>query len=272
MASFNIEEFIKYPSTYQATEDIIAQIRCQNGIQTYTEKNIEYLFNEEKQTAVMLKSIARKTTKLGEGKNKKCEVKPDIGHRITTVSNGISAIRRFFKMFPTYHLVVSSGCLEHECCVFFRKEGGKFKSIYFNPNFSDVQDGVESSTMVTKIFKTLGRALVEKKSFFAMCGNVDGNCSAHTWEKIYKHVCDGASPFNDDSLDLQEYSHNMTTQTYNRYKTKSIQRKRGKETLHHLKMWKQLDSKMIDVDGRDAFRIMGKISQMISDLKIQTTK
>lgn len=230
MAEFDHSIYKKFDSSYLATETVINQIRNHPDIHSFMDDYDEYLINEAKKSAVVLKYVVRKTTKAFLTKSyKQTKIEYDIAKRCTTVSNGIRLIRKFFNIYPNFDIVVPCGSLSHECCVFFRKDAaGKFRAIYFNPNFSTIQNGVESSKIVKELFVMMRGALVEKRSFYSPCGNVDGECSALTWKKVHDLVCDGSTPFMDHSLHLEDYSHNTTLASYNRYKSQQKQKNAGK--------------------------------------------
>lgn len=270
MTSIVLAKFQNCASTYQATEAVIDDIRGRNNIKSYTFKNIEYLFNEETKTALVLKCIARTTTKAFCKKSyKKTKIVFDIGKRCTTVSNGVAAIRHFFSIFAGYDLVIACGSLDHECCVFFRQDDkGKLEAIYFNPNYSVEQDGVESSRVVKALFISLKKKLIKKQSFYAGCGNTGGLCSAFTWERIHQHVCDGLTPFNDDGLILEDYWHNTTASSHHRYQQNRKALKAETKPLIHYEVWKPFDLKLENVDAREIFGIAVEISKMVADLHI----
>lgn len=179
MAEFDHSIYKTFDSSYLATETVINQIRNHPDIHSCMDDYDEYLINEAKKSAVVLKYVVRKTTKAFLTKSyKQTKIEYDIAKRCTTVSNGIRLIRKFFNIYPNFDIVVPCGSLSHECCVFFRKDAaGKFRAIYFNPNFSTIQNGVESSKIVKELFVMMRGALVEKRSFYSPCGNVDGECS-----------------------------------------------------------------------------------------------
>lgn len=226
MAAFDEGIYKKFDSSYLATEVVINQIRDHRDTRSFLDDNDEYFLNDAKKTAVVLKYVIRKTTKSFLARSyKQTKIKHNIAKRCTTVSNGIRLIRKFLNMFPNFDLVVPCGSLSHECCVFFRKDV-KFRAIYFNPNYSNIQNGVESSKIVQEMFNTMRGALVEKRSFYSPCGNVDGECSALTWKMVYNLVCDGSSPFMDNSLHLEDYSHNTTLSSYYRYRAQQKQKQK----------------------------------------------
>lgn len=187
-----------------------------------------------------MKSIARTTTNAFRKKShKKTKIKFDVSNRCTTVSNGVAAIRHFFTVFAEYDLVVPCGSLDHECCVFFRQEDNeKLHAIYFNPSYSEQQEGVEFSTVVKELFVSLKGKVIKKQAFYAESGNVEGECSALTWEKIFRHVCDGLTPFDDDRLVLEDYSYNTTASSYHRYQQNRKQKQKGIKSFKHHDTWK----------------------------------
>lgn len=226
MAGFDKEIYKGYDSSYLANEMVMSQIQNHPDIRLLNNNYIEYLVNDRKKTAVVLKYVVRKTTKsFLQSSYRQTKIKYDFAKRCTTVSNGISIIRAFLKMHPDFDLAIPCGSLSHECCVFFRKNAaGKFRVIYFNPNYSTIQNGVESSKIVKQLFLAMKGAIIEKRSFYSPCGNVEGECSALTWKKLHDLVCNGWSPFTDNSLNLEDYSHNTTLASYNRYKANQKQK------------------------------------------------
>lgn len=269
MASFDLAKFQENDSSYQATEEVIESIRGRSDIKSYRAKSIEYLYNEEKKTAIVLKCIARSTTKQFRKRTyKKTEIVFDIANRCTTVSNGAAAIRHFFIAFPEYDLAISCGSMDHESCVFFRQDGqSKLRAIYYNPNFSEQQEGVQFSKMVKELFVSLRGKLIEKQAFYEDDGNVGGNCSGVTWKKLYELLCDGESPFDDGSLQLEDYRYNTTASSHHRYQ-QNRKVKNEVKTLKHHDTWEPLDRMLAKVDTLSVFRISVQIATMIAELYI----
>lgn len=266
--NFPYKAFVKNPNSYEATEIIIALIKKQGNIRLFSERNIDYLYNVKTNTAILLKSITRPTQRRYRNKktNRKQQVKYVIGKRITTVSVGINAIRSFFANFHNYELVVPCGSLNHECCLFFRKNNfNRLDAIYYNPNYSLIHDGVESSTVVKQLLVEMKSAISTKRAFYSPSGNVVGERSAVTWSKMFDHVVNGFSPFNDNngSLGLEDYHHNTTTSSYNRYQ-QNAKTKKG-NILKRMDMWKKLDDMILNASDRKAIRISIKISKMLNE-------
>lgn len=268
--SFPYKAFVKNPDSYKAIEKIIAIIKEQENIQSFTAHNIEYLYNVNNKTAILLKSISRPTQRRYRKNktNRRQKVDYDIAKRITTVSVGINAIRKFFSEFNNFELVVPCGSLSHECCIFFRKDdSNRLDTIYYNPNYSQVHDGVESSTVVRQLLTEMKGGISSKRAFYSPNGNVAGQCSAVTWHKMFDFVCNGCSPFNDEgSLGLEDYRHHTTTLSYNRYQQNA--KKKKPNILKHMKMWKEMDNMLLNASERKVIRISIKISQMLAELPL----
>lgn len=180
----------------------------------------EYLYNSKCKKAILLKSISRKSqSRFGKKYNKRNKNKYDVGNRIITTESGYQAILRFFKQenFQDFELVVSSGSETHESCLFFRKDGDGFAAIYYNPNYSERHDGVQYSHVVRQLLHKFGRKMKRIQAYHSPCYNVSAQCSALTWEQMMNHLCLGLSPFSNDNLALEEYTHCMTQSAYSNY-------------------------------------------------------
>lgn len=219
---FNVEIYDNHNDTYQAAEQTIREMRELENIHSFMAppSKFEYLYNTISKTAILLKSISR-SSRCGVGKkyNKRNKNKYDIGKRIITTESGYQAILRFFKQdrFQEYELVVSCGSETHESCLFLRKDDDGLSVIYFNPNYSERQDGVQYCHIIRQLLEKFGRKIHRSQAYYSPCFNVMARCSALTWEQMVNHICYGKSPFTNTNLQLEDYTHYITRSAYLNY-------------------------------------------------------
>lgn len=249
-------------STYKATETVIRQIRKQEGIECYRNKDkVEFLYSKRFKTAVLLKFVAKISKKqFLRRANKKSKHKYDKKKRITTTLCGKLHIDRFLKnpQFKGYTVVTSVGSIAHETCMFFQMENKcNVDAIFFNPNYSDIHDGVEYSKIAHKLALCFGTNLKKVKAYYSTTGNVEGQCSKHVWESIFNLLCNNENPFQKPDIDLQEYTRCFTEKTYNRYFSKK---------LEYYEIWKNADEllKQNEVNSLDLLNINRDIYKVIA--------
>lgn len=180
----------------------------------------EYIYNSKYKKAILLKSISRLSqARFGRKYNKRNKNKYDVGNRIITTESGYQAILRFFKQedFQDFELVVSAGSETHESCIFIRKDGDGYEAIYYNPNYSDRQDGVQYSHVVRQLFHKFGRKLKRIQAYHSPCFNLRAQCSALTWAEMMNHMSLGLSPFSSNTHVLEDYKHYVTQSAYSAY-------------------------------------------------------
>lgn len=217
---FNFEEFDKQENTYLAAETTISEVRQMDQINAIIDSSakIEYFVNHEKKSALLLKSVARVSARRFVRKySRRSKNINDVGNRKIPTLTGYRAVNFFYKkqQFQDFVLAVPCGNANHETAMFFRKYDSKLDVIFFNPNYSDIQDGVQRNNVASKFLCEFGRTIRSIRAYHAPNGNEDSQCSVWTWQEIYNHICHGISPFTKDTL--QEYSQNMTENTYKRY-------------------------------------------------------
>lgn len=233
-------------------------------VHSFKHNGIEYLYNDENKTALILKCVNRLSVNQFSKKTiKRAKNKNDKYNRCTTVDVVKNAITLFLNHvdYSCYELVVPVGTVDHECCVFFSKNGNTFQSIYYNPNYSLIHDGVESSALANALLKEMGQNLRSIRSYYSLSGNVDDECSGFVWEEIFNFIKNGNSPFGNDSLNLEDYNHFTTQKTYDRYRYKKTENIK----LKYLRYWKRYDQMLGDIDTTDAIKISNKMSRIISD-------
>lgn len=258
---FDFDKFNSEENSYKATEEVIEIIRETNGIQSYKHNDAyEFLFNERYKTAVLLKCAAKFKEEHFTGKrNKRAKNKFDIGNRIiSTVSARIEILHFLNSKYKAYSIVIPIGGWLHEACLFFRNHDNFMHAVYYNPNYSDVTDGVESSKIGNQLLKSFHHRLNCIQAYHSLTGNVESACSAYVWMEIYNHVCNGFTPFGNEDIGLESYNSLLTEHSSKKY--------RGKIALKHFSIWKNLDSKLRDdLDDQDLLDITYKISNVISD-------
>lgn len=274
--TFSIENFDDTESTYKSTEKTIDEMRRYKQIEAFIDstKNCEYLYNDEKKTAVLLKCVIKKTRKLFHKKFVRTEKNPyDLGNRETTVSVARCMILSFLnhQKFHNYHLVVSIGSRDHESCIFFRNMDVGMEAIYFNPNYSEKHDGAQYSQIGYHLMTSFGNTIRRIRAYYSPSGNTSGKCSAITWERIFEHVCNGLSPFHDNNLQLEDYNHFTTTYSYRKYHRK-IHAVNSSNRLKHHQLWENCDGMLINMDDNDVGEISKRISEVISGFYLQKSK
>lgn len=226
-------------------------------------ENYAFYINEEHKTAVFSKCVSVISGKLfGRKKYKTSKNQFDKFKRCTTTDVGKCAIYYFMNnnLFADYSLVVNCATLSHEVCVFFSKKDEEMHAIYFNPNFSCTQDGIESSKIVNALLKSFGKSLTSIKAYYS--ANIESNCAAITWEQIYNHVWKGASPFKNNEFPLDDYSHCMTPFAYKKYWGKEKTTSSGER----LKQWKDFDDILANVnDPKLLMDISNEISKAVQN-------
>lgn len=138
-------------------------------------------------------------------------------------------------------------------------DGGKYDAVYYNPNYSDATQGVESNTINKDILKSFSTTLRSVQAYHSPCGNVRSRCSALTWQELYNHVNNGISPFQNDNLNLEDYRHIMTAYSYNKYH----KAKRSQSPLKYHQTWSRLDQLIRHIDVSDTAEIASKLSNVL---------
>lgn len=212
----------------------------------------------------MLKSISRESQPLFISKRNKRQNQYDSAKRITTTLCGKQAIRHFLKEKNEYTLVVPIGNVRHEACIFFKINNSKLEAIFFNPNYSEIHDGVEYSKIAHSLVTSLG--INKTMSYYAPNGNVDSECCKLTWVEIFNHLIENKNPFKRNDILLENYDRMITQHTYERYHPS----KRAQFEENELKfycLWKKTDEKLrsIDISDTDLIKICRNISQAIAN-------
>lgn len=256
---FSVDLFEGIESTYEAIESTIVAIRANKNIKSHKNDNIEYLYNDKTETAILLKCAAKLPVKqFNKRKIKRTTNENDYAKRDTTTLRVRNAILHFMnhKDFKNYGIVVSVGTITHDSCVFFRKYETHIEAIYFNPNYSDIQEGVQSSKLVNGLLSSFHTVIRRIRSYYSPDGNIDGLCSGLTWKQMFSYVWEGLSPF-DEHVHLDDYSHLTTLQSHKRYHSKE------KSNLKHYSVWKTLDDVLKNVPDAMLITISTKMSHII---------
>lgn len=256
---FNFGEYDKHRNTYFATEVIISDIRKMDQITTLVDPRakIEYFLNGEKKTALLLKSVARVSLQsFVRKRNRRSKIVDDVANRIIPTLTGYRAVNFFYKeeKFKHFDLVVPCGNAKHEAAMFFRKNENKLDVIFFNPNYSDVQDGVQRNNVAAKFLDEFGGTIRSIRAYHAPNGNEDSQCSAWTWQEIANHICHGTSPFINETL--ENYSQNMTENTYKRYHTTKFKANGNSD------VWKKGKKLLKNATDKQIFEISKRISRI----------
>lgn len=164
--------------------------------------------------------------------------------------------------FSQYELVVSVGSHLHEGCIFFRKHKKAMEAIYYNPNYSSKTKSVQYSKSTKELLRSIGLSKIQ--AFHSKYGNAKGLCSSLTWELIFNFIQNGDSPFDDKTLNLIDYNHLMTPESYIQYFSNASTDKLG---LKHFHIWKKLDKVLNKKNANmmDKLRIMNLMLSVISN-------
>lgn len=257
---FNFKKFDSEESSFKATEDIIEVMRKQNGISSYIHNGNEFLYNKLFKTAVLLKCAAKfREPSFESKKNKRAKNPFDIGNRLISTSKAKIEISHFLnhKLYKYYYIVVPIGGWLHEACIFFKKSDKFIHAVFYNPNYSDVTEGVESSKIGNELLRSFKGRLNFIQAYHSPTGNVENACSAFTWMEIFNHVCQGFIPFDNINIGLESYNALATDHSYKKYRRKTL--------LKHFLVWINLDSRLRDnLDEKDLLDIEKKIANVIS--------
>lgn len=155
---FSHQAFKKYKSTYKATEVLVREMTKLGSSKQFVHPHsgFQYLLNEEKKTVILLKTVVKaKITLFHTKKNVRFDNPYDNAKMGTSDCLVKAAILYFLNHvnFSGYAVGVSIG-KKHECCVFFLKIGAYIDVIYYNPNFSRVQQEVQSSKLLKSLVIT----------------------------------------------------------------------------------------------------------------------
>lgn len=261
---FDFKAFDECDNTYIAIENTISLIRETANVQSYTQAKYktEFLFNTEFKSAILLKSVARASKPFFNKKRMRSKrVSFDIANRIIPTRSGYIAVTGFFKeeKFKDYELIVPCGNYSHETCLFFRMlpEGG-FDVIFYNPNYSDIQDGVQLNRVTILLMNHFGNALRRIRAYHAPNGNENSQCSALTWQEMFNDICQGASPFTNSTIELVNFDYKMMEHKYKAYHSSE-----KNESWKNIDTWLECDELLADASARDVLDISQKISTMI---------
>lgn len=259
--TFDFENFAAGDDSYKKTEETIEKIRKAPNILSYTHprSKVEYLFNVKHKIALVLKSVAKVTDKMK--KKRKSKFPHDFAKRVITTQSGYNAVKDFYRNseFKGYELIVPSGDNVHEVCLFFREypERG-YDTIFFNPNYSEIQDGVQTNKVAKAFTKHFGRTIHRQRAYHSSDGNVGSNCSAATWEQIFNAICNGSSPFENPLIELHSFDHHMMEKTYHEYHNLGITLK-----LKNGALWEKCDELLMDATEEEIAEIWSEIKLLI---------
>lgn len=231
----------------------------------------KYLYNEAHKTAVLLKVITKiKAEQFKNKLNKRFQNPHDISKLGTSISMAKLAISYFLNrpQFEGFAIATSIGTKTHECCVFFQRSSDHLNAVFFNPNFSRIQQGTQSNKLFTSLVESFGNQIRNIHAYHSPCGNITGRCSAFVWEQIFRLIHDGISPFN-TNMRLESYIHCMTQSAYNaiHYKKKNKTERYDenyKRQFNHFLMWRGLDELVEDLDDTNTLKISRIIGHKIN--------
>lgn len=223
----NIDGFESLGDSYKAADDVLKKLDADPSIvvEPHPREKYNYYLNENRKTALFSKCVSKLSKRSFEKQYYKSENKKDKTKSCTTTLVGKNGISYFMNegRFAEYSLAVDCGSLTHEIGLFFKKIDGKLHVIYFNPNFSDCNDGVESSQVVNVLLRKLASSIASIRAYYSPTGNVESKCAAITWQELYSHVWKGTCPFNRNDIALEDYNHLTTLFNYKKYWFKKTQ-------------------------------------------------
>lgn len=130
------------------------------------------------------------TTELYLRRYKKYANEFDEQNRNTPASFAKCAISYFLHRprFKGYTIVIPVGTVNHELCLFFRMNDGYIDVIYFNPNYSEINDGAETSKNAKALLKLFQHRIRSIRAYYSSNGNASSQCSGIAWEQMFNHV------------------------------------------------------------------------------------
>lgn len=285
---FHRHKFEGYKSTYEATENVISQMKAIPKLNIYeTDRSHgEFLYNEETKTAVFLKFVINlMKTSFQKNRNKAYKNPFDCASRITTTSVGKQAATHFLNepRFNGYDLVIPIGSHSHEACLYVQKSDTGISIIYYNPNYSAVTKGVQFNKVSRELIQLFGKKVTSIKSFYSPNGNYAGKCSVLSWEKIFSHVVDGKSPFKNGKLKLEDYTKLATGHSHEKYRNRALledENQSDSDTgndnesnidneyhFNQFDMMKNIDDLLneFETNDDDALTIVGKMDDAITE-------
>lgn len=137
--------------------------------------------------------------------------------------------------------------------------------IYFYPNYSRKTRSVQFCKIAKAVMSDLSRSLTKAQAFWSFCGNADGICSLLTWQRINDFVLDGQSPFDDDTINLQDYNHLLSSHSYKKYFGHGLENQ-----FKNIDHWEDLGEIITKNLGNKTNKIvLLEISAMLNDLLLK---
>lgn len=248
---------------------VIRVLKQNEDVRNHDHLEFEFIYNEKQKTALLLFLVIKhKSQFFLKKQNRKYKSKHNKGNtaRITTTDNARRAILYFLnhRTFNEFTLAVAVGSYTHEACLFLRKDDDRYKAIYYNPNFSQVTQGVQTSNTANDVLKSLGNKLNQIRSYYSESRNVAGICSFLVWKQIYILLNDGVSPFDNPNIHLENYDRLKTPYTLD--KSKEAKRNKKNLNLKRYPFWKQFDEMLVDFNEDDIDEIDFQFSSIICDV------
>lgn len=172
-----------------------------------------YLYNEDHTTALLLKTVAKAKVNRFETKLNTRFKNPYDKSKTGTSTHMVKTAILYFLNQPQFDGFAIGACIEtkkHECSVFFQKND----AIYYNPNFSHIQQGTQTSKPMKELVSSMGNTIHRLRAYHSACGDIAGECSALVWEQLFLHTHIGLSPFINENIRLEPYDHFMTNSAY----------------------------------------------------------
>lgn len=126
---------------------------------------------------------------------------------------------------------MSVGSYIHECAIFFKKVDESYHVIYFNPNYSMYQQGVERSNSAHALTRKLRARVITIRSSYSPGHNLISVCRYETWKLIHCFLVHGLDVFDNTSIKLENYRNLRTPYVYQQMIETNKQRYKLNKTI-----------------------------------------
>lgn len=197
--NFNIVKFAtnayyKFNNTYILSEVVIKELEKKYCVEKIglTKNNYEYIINHNNKTALVPAFFGALLNKCPG----------DVFKRARNPSAAQIAVRFFLKKYPKYTIAISLGSIEHELCVFIRRDNSnqKFHAIVYD-SYNDATHNV-----LRNFVKSFGNRIIVS-GYNNRKYNDDGWCSAYAWHQIYEFLTTRINAFSHpDRYNIKPYN------------------------------------------------------------------
>lgn len=194
----SVQLYSQSTNHYESMEEVFIWIKRNPNIKEVHCQALVALINEETRRGILMASIA-----YPKRPTARTIIIADQYKRVKTIEVGVRAVRYFLNKYHDYTIVFSIGTYIHDTCLFIRKSGNRYESVWFNPT-------VETRVNNVEIF--LGHFNMKScYGYNAPDGNRSGRCSGYVWSTIARFIqSNGQDPFDLNNLLIR----NATTKLY----------------------------------------------------------